>query len=129
MHVCLIAQLCLTLRPLWIDYVTVMEPHGQVPLYMGCFRQEYWSELPSPPPEDLSDSGIKPKFTALQADSLPTDPTGKPETDIAAAAAAKSLQSCLTLCNPIDGSPPGSPIPGILQARILEWVAIFFSNS
>ena len=42
----------------------------------------------------------------------------------AAAAAAKSLQSCLTLCDPIDGSPPGSPVPGILQARTLEWVAI-----
>ena len=46
-----------------------------------------------------------------------------------AAAAAKSLQSCLTLCNPIDGSPPGSPVPGILQARTLEWVAISFSNA
>jgi len=46
----------------------------------------------------------------------------------AAAAAAKSLQSCPTLCDPIDGSPPGSPIPGILQARTLEWVAISFSN-
>ena len=47
----------------------------------------------------------------------------------AAAAAAKSLQSCPTLCEPIDGSPPGSPIPGILQARTLEWVAISFSNA
>ena len=47
----------------------------------------------------------------------------------AAAAAAKSLQSCLTLCNPIDGSPLGSSVPGILQARILEWVAISFSNA
>ena len=47
----------------------------------------------------------------------------------AAAAAAKSLQSCLTLCNPIDGSPPGSPVPRILQARTLEWVAISFSNA
>ena len=47
----------------------------------------------------------------------------------AAAAAAKSLQSCPTLCDPIDGSPPGSPVPGILQARTLEWVAIFFSNA
>ena len=47
----------------------------------------------------------------------------------AAAAAAKSLQSCLTLCNPIDDSPPGSPIPGILQARTLKWVAISFSNA
>ena len=46
-----------------------------------------------------------------------------------AAAAAKSLQSCLTLCDPIDGSPPGSPVPGILQARRLEWVAISFSNA
>ena len=47
----------------------------------------------------------------------------------AAAAAAKSLQSCPTLCDPIDGSPPGSAVPGILQARTLEWVAISFSNA
>ena len=47
----------------------------------------------------------------------------------AAAAAAKSLQSCLTLCDPIDGSPPGSPFPGILQARTLEWVNTAFSNA
>ena len=46
-----------------------------------------------------------------------------------AASAAKSLQSCPTLCDPIDGSPPGFPIPGILQARTLEWVAISFSNA
>ena len=46
-----------------------------------------------------------------------------------AAAAAKLLQSCLTQCDPIDGSPPGSPILGILQARTLEWVAISFSNA
>ena len=49
--------------------------------------------------------------------------------DAAAAAAAKSLQSCPTLCDPIDGSPPGSPVPGILQARTLEWVAISFSSA
>ena len=48
---------------------------------------------------------------------------------IAAAAAAKSLQSCPTLCDPIDGSPPGFPVPGILQARTLEWVAISFSSA
>ena len=47
----------------------------------------------------------------------------------AAAAAAKSLQSYLTLCDPIDGNPPGSPVPGILQARTPEWVAISFSNA
>ena len=45
------------------------------------------------------------------------------------AAAAKSLQSCPTLCDPIDGSPPGSPVPGVLQARTLEWVAISFSKT
>ena len=44
-------------------------------------------------------------------------------------AAVESLQSCLTLCDPIDGSPPGCPVPGILQARTLEWVAISFSNA
>ena len=46
-----------------------------------------------------------------------------------AVAAAKSLQLCPTLCDPTDGSPPGSPVPGILQARTLEWVAISFSNA
>ena len=48
---------------------------------------------------------------------------------LAAATAAKSLQSCPTLCDPIDGTPPGSPVPGILQARTLEWVAISFSSA
>ena len=52
-----------------------------------------------------------------------------PQPTVAAAAAAKSLQSCLTLCDAIDSSPPGSPIPGILQARALEWVAITFSSA
>ena len=51
------------------------------------------------------------------------------DTVLPAAAAAKSLQSCPTLCDPRDGSPPGSPVPGILKARALEWVAISFSNS
>jgi len=49
-------------------------------------------------------------------------------TSLLIVAAAKSLQSCPTLCDPIDGSPPGSAVPGILQARTLEWVAISFSN-
>ena len=48
---------------------------------------------------------------------------------VAVAAAAKSLHSCPTLCEPIDGSPPGSPVPGTLQARRLEWAAISFSNA
>ena len=67
-------------------------------------------------PRDLTGS------PALQVDSLPSEPP-------AATAAAKSLQPCPTLCDPIDGSPLGSSVPGILQARILEWVAISFSNA
>ena len=50
-------------------------------------------------------------------------------TDLELAVAAKSRQLCPTLCDPIDGSPPGSPVPGILQATILEWVALFFSSA
>ena len=56
-------------------------------------------------------------------------PKIKDKVAAAAAAAAKSLQSCPTLCDPMDCSPPGSPIPGILQARTLEWLAISFSNA
>ena len=56
-------------------------------------------------------------------------PTTFPSSSLPAAAAAKSLQSCPILCDPIDGSPPGSPVPGTLQARTLEWVAISFSNA
>ena len=61
--------------------------------------------------------------------TIATKPVRLGTTATAAAAAAKSLQSCPTLCNPIDGSPPGSPVPGILQARKLEWLAISFSNA
>ena len=82
--------------------------------------QEYWSGLPWPPPRYLPNPGIKPASTALASRFFTT---------AAAAAAAKSLRSCPTLCDPIDGSPPGSPVPGILQARTLEWVAISFSNA
>ena len=55
-------------------------------------------------------------------------PDSSTEAIHAAAAAAKSLQSCPTLCDPIDSSPPGSPVPGILQARTLEWVAVSFTQ-
>ena len=64
------------------------------------------------------------RYTFIYPSSICFSPRGK-----GAAAAAKSLQSCPTLCDPIDGSPSGSPIPGILQARTLEWVAISFSNA
>ena len=98
----------------------------QAPLSMGFSRQESWSGLPFPPPGDLPDPVIEPAtitFPALAAGSLPPVPPEKLFT-----AAAKSLQSCPILCGPIDGSPPGSPVPGILQARTLEWVAISFSE-
>ena len=73
-----------------------------------------------------------PSFHALDASGKPCPPNLPAVTTqntSAAAAAAKSLQSRPTLCDPRDGSPPGSPIPGILQARTLEWVAIPFSNA
>ena len=111
----LVTKSCLTLATPW----TVA---CQAPLSMGFSRQEYWSGLPFPSPEDLPDLGIEPGSSALQADSLPTELQGKPFSVLAVA--AKSLQLCLTLCDPIDGSPPGSSVPGILHARILEWVAI-----
>jgi len=69
---------------------------------------------------------LNPPPISLPIPSLWVIPVYQPRA--AAAAAAKSLQSCPTLCDPIDSSPPGSPIPGILQARTLEWVAISFSN-
>ena len=72
-------------------------------------------------------------FLSLGLDSISprkeTDSLLAPNSPSPAAAAAKSLQSCPTLCDPMDGSLPGSPVPGILQARTLEWVAISFSNT
>ena len=93
----------------------------QAPLSMGFSRQEYWSGLPFPPPGDLPNPGIKPVFPATPALAggffYHWASWGAPSIKAAAAAAAKSLQSCPALCNPIDGSPPGSAVPGILQAR------------
>ena len=67
---------------------------------------------------------------ALTGRFFTTEPPGKPSLGhAAAAAAANSRQLCLTRCDPRDGSPPGSPVSGILQARTLEWVAISFSNA
>ena len=82
----------------------------QAPLSMGFSRQECWNELPCSPPGDLSNIFCVSCIAA-------------------AAAAAKSLQSCLTLCNPMDCSLLGFSIYGILQARTLEWLAISFSNA
>ena len=77
----------------------------------------------------LADSCSKAPVEARAYQFCKELPTGKGGSKVDAAAAAKSLQSCPTLCDPIDGSPPGSPVPGILQARTLEWVAIAFSNA
>ena len=96
----------------------------QAPSSMGFSRQEYWSGLPFPSPGDLPDPRVKLGSPAFQEDALTSEPPGKPQEIHAAAAAAKSLQSCPTLCYPIDGSLPGSPVPGILQARTLEWVKV-----
>ena len=82
---------------------------------------EYWSGLPFPSPGDLPNPAIKPRSPALQADVLTSEPPGKPY-NWHAAAATKSLQLCPALCDPIEGSPLGSPVPGILQARTLEWL-------
>ena len=88
-----------------------------------------------PSPGDLPNPGIEPGSHALQADAYRLSHQGSLCTfslmilqNIYAAAAAKSLQSCLTLCDPIDSRPPGFPIPGILQARILEWVVMCSSK-
>ena len=83
----------------------------------------------------LPKSGVEPVSPALAGRFFTTEPPGKPHTpfffqpnNAAASAAAKSLQSCPTLCDPTDGSPPGSSVHGILQARTLERVAIAFSS-
>ena len=73
---------------------------------------------------NLPGPGIEPVLSALAGRFLTNGPPGS----LAAAAAVKSVQSCPTLCNPVDGSPSGSAGPGILQARTLEWAAISFSN-
>ena len=90
--------------------------------------------MPCPSPGDLADPGVKPsslKSPALAGGFFTTSTTWEAQEGIgaAAAAAAKSRQSRPTLCDPIDGSPPGSLVPGILQARTLEWIAISFSNA
>ena len=93
---------------------------------MGLARQEYGSALSFPSQEDLPVPAIEPTSLALAGEFFTTEPPGKP---LMCIAAAKLLQLCPTLCDPIDGSPPGSPVPGILQARTLERVAISFSNA
>ena len=116
----------------------------QAPLSMGFSRQEYRSGLPFSSPGHLPNPEIEPESPALADGFFTTSATWEAQffldcpwsvcrlhssSHSTAAAAAKSLQSCPTLCDPIDGSPPGSSVHGILQARTLEWVAISCSNA
>ena len=107
----------------------------QVPLSMRFSRQEYWNVLSFPSPGDLSNPGIELISLALADGFFTTEPPGKPPPTIKqpqtlecppdfTRVCAKSLQLYLTLCNLMDCSPPGSSVHGILQARILEWVAM-----
>ena len=115
----------------------------QAPPSMGFSRQEYWRGLPFPFPGNLLDPGIEPGSPAFQADALTSEPPGKPRQNKAPRKDAHVqipgacechvtwlccvclvAQSCPTLCDPMDCSPPGSSVPGILQARTLEWVAM-----
>ena len=102
-------------------FVTSWTVACQAPLSMGILqaRMLEWVTIPLSRGSSWLRDGTR---VSCMADGFFT-------TEPPAAAAAKSLQSCPTLCNPIDGSPPGSPIPGILQARTLEWVAVSFSNA
>ena len=97
---------------------------NQAPLSLGFSRQEDWSGLPFSSPRDLPDPGIEPRSAALQADSLPTECQGKPYDPLE----SEVTQSCLTLCDPMDCSLPGSSVHGIFQAGVLEWIAISFSR-
>ena len=124
----------------YLVVVQGLENAGSVAVVCGLSCPwAYGSLVPQP--------GIQPMSPALEDGFLTTGPPGKSHIlsyfiakqyvycfnhkyfNYLTAAAAKSLQSCLTLRDPIDGSPPGSPVPGILQARTLEWVAISFSNA
>ena len=130
------------------SFVTPWTVASQALLSMEFSRQEYWSGLPFPSPGDLPNPGMELGSPALYADYLPSKPPGKPDIPKHQAQLLKKnfkeqmisilykvlLLLChfshiLTLCDPIDGSPPGSLVHGIFQARVLEWGAIAFSNT
>ena len=115
-----------SLSRVWL-FATPWTVAYQVPQSMGFLpRQEYWSGLPFPSPGDLLSPGIESSSPALAGGFFTTEPPWKAvdlfesEREVA--------QSCLTLCDPMDCSLPGSSVHGIFQARVLEWVVIFFSR-
>ena len=100
-------------------------------LSMEFSSQEYWNGLPFPPPGDLPDPEIKPTSPAshaLAGEFFTTEPPGKPNSISERKVTVLVAQSCPTFCNSMDWGPPGSSVRGILQARILEWVAMPFSR-
>ena len=100
----------------------------QASLSMGFPRWKYWSGLPFPSPGDLPDPGIELVSPALASGFFTTEPPGKFPLHYEKESVV--TQSCPTLCNPMDYSPPGSSVHGVLQARILKWIAIpFFRKS
>ena len=113
----------------------------QAPQSVGFPRQEYCSGLWFPSPGDLPNPGIEPASPAMQADSLPLSHWGSPIELVPSLEQrcsyfkyssikkeSKVTQSCLTVCDPMDCSLPGSSIHGIFQARVLKWVAVSFSR-
>ena len=120
---CLVAQLCLTLCDPMDFRPTDSSVHGILQSRILEWVVFSYFRGPSQPWDQTCNSSSPGLAGGFFTTALP----GKPH--IYTAAAAKSLQWRPTLCDPIDGSPPGSPIPGILQARTLEWVAISFSNA
>ena len=148
-------SLCAMLsRSVTFDSVTPWTVAHQVPLSVGFSRQEYWSGLLCPPPGDLPNPGIGPKSPALQVDSLPSEPPGKPKnTGVGSLSLLQgnfltqelnwgllkcrwilyqlsplAAQFCPTLCSPRDYSPPGPCVHGILQAKVPEQTAISCSR-
>ena len=117
----------------WPKYWSVgfnISPSNEHPGLIS-FRMDWLDLLAGSPcsPRDSQESSPIPQFKSINSSALSFLYSLTITSIHAAAAAAKLPQSCPTLCDPIDGSPPGSPIPGILQARTLEWVAISFSNA
>ena len=115
------------------DSATPWTVAHQAPLSMGFPRQEYWSGLLCPPPGHLPYPRTEPQSPAspaLAVGFFTTSPLGKPQYNCSVCVCVCVLvaQSCLTLCDPIDCSLPGSSVHRILQARILGWVAIWISH-
>ena len=109
------------------SFVTTCTRACQVPLSMGFPRQEYWHGLSFHSPGDFPNQGSSPCLLHWLEDSLPVSHLGSPY-EMMRTCILKSLKSCLNLCNPVDCSPLGFSVHGILQARILEWLAMPFSR-